>query len=134
MPYLQLDVPHHYAPDLKRRLARRMGELYARIMQTNPGRVRVAFRELAEGSLWHCGDEGEPKPGAVLLCDIRRGRTREQRAELAQALVDACVEALGLQGDLLVEFTQRSGDELYRPGRGWAEDWTPDEAQTAAKK
>jgi phenylpyruvate tautomerase PptA (4-oxalocrotonate tautomerase family) len=134
MPYLQLDVPNHYSVDVKRRLARRMGELYARIMETNPGRVRVAFRELPEGSLWHCGDEGEPKPGAVLSCDIRAGRPPEQRAELAQALVDACVEALELRSDLLVEFTQHSGDELYRPGRGWAEDWTSNEAQTPGRK
>ena len=133
MPYLQLDVPHHYSADVKRRLARRMGELYARIMETNPGRVRVAFRELPEGSLWHCG-EGEPKPGAVLSCDVRRGRSAETRAELAQALVDACVAALDLRSDVLVEFTQHSGDELYRPGRGWAEDWTSDEAQTPGRK
>src|SRR5450759_552525 len=82
MPYLQLDVPKHYATDVKRALARRMGELYARIMQTTPNIVSVAIRELPEGSLWSCGD-GEPDPGAVLVCDIRRGRTSEQRAELA---------------------------------------------------
>ena len=119
MPYLQLDLPNHYPADVKRRLARRMGEIYACIMETNPGRVRVAFRELSEGSLWHCG-EGEPKPSAVLSCNIRRGRSPERRAELAQALVDACVEALDLRSALLVQFTQHSGDELYRPGRGWA--------------
>jgi phenylpyruvate tautomerase PptA (4-oxalocrotonate tautomerase family) len=130
MPYLQLDVPHRYPVEVKRRLARRMGELYARIMETNPGRVRVAFRELAEGSLWQCG-EGEPRPGAVLACDIRRGRPPAQRAELAQALIDACAEALDLRGEVLVEFTQHAGDELYRPGQGWAADWTPAEAQGA---
>lgn len=130
MPYLQLDVPNRYPADVKRGLARRMGELYARIMQTTPDKVRVAFRELPEGSLWHCGD-GEPKPGAaVLSCDIRRGRSPEQRAELAQALVDACVEALELRGDLLVEFTQHTGDEIFRPGRGLADDWTSAEART----
>jgi phenylpyruvate tautomerase PptA (4-oxalocrotonate tautomerase family) len=129
MPYLQLDVPNHYSADVKRRLARRMGELYARIMETTPDKVRVAFRELPEGSLWHCGD-GEPKPGAVLSCDVRRGHSPEQRAELAQALVDACVEALDLRSDLLVEFTQHAGDEMFRPGRGLASDWTPAEART----
>jgi phenylpyruvate tautomerase PptA (4-oxalocrotonate tautomerase family) len=133
MPYLQLDVPNHYPTDVKRRLARRMGEIYARIMQTTPDKVRVAFRELPEGSLWHCGD-GEPKPGAVLLCDIRRGRPPEQRAELAQALVDACVEALKLRSDLLVDFTQHAGDEMFRPGRGWADDWTAAEARTPSGK
>ncbi len=129
MPYLQLDVSNHYPADVKRALARRLGATYARIMQTTPRIVSVAIRELPEGSLWHCGD-GEPEPGAVLICDIRRGRTPEQRAELAQALVDACVEALGLRGESLpVEFTQHAGDEMYRAGRGWAADWTPAEEE-----
>jgi hypothetical protein len=72
---------------------------------------------------------------AVLLCDVRHGRPPEQRAELAQVLIDACVEALDLRSDLPVEFTQHSSDELNRPGaRGWAEDWTSDEAQPPGRK
>src|SRR5262245_66055684 len=95
MPYLQLDAPHHYAVDVKRALARRLGESYARIMQTTPELVTVAFRELGEGGVWCCG-AGEPEPAALLSCDIRRGRPPEQRAELARAVMDACVEALAL--------------------------------------
>ena len=125
MPYLQLDVPRAYPAEVKRRLARRMGEIYARVMQTSASRVRVAFRELPAGNLWHC-TEGEPRPGVVLACDIRRGRTAEQRAALAEELIGACREVLELPGDVLVEFTQHSGDELYREGKGMAEDWTPE--------
>ena len=129
MPYLQLDVPRHYPTDVKRRLARRMGEIFARIMETKPNIVSVTIRELSEGSMWHCGD-GEPEPGALLMCDIRRGRPPEQRAELAHALVDACVEVLGLSSDRLpVEFTQHAGDEMFRYGRGLAADWSQAEAQ-----
>jgi hypothetical protein len=69
----------------------------------------------------------------MLTCDIRRGRPPEQRAALAQALIDACVDALGLQSDRLgVEFTQHTGDELFRVGRGMAPDWTPAEAKSLA--
>jgi phenylpyruvate tautomerase PptA (4-oxalocrotonate tautomerase family) len=125
VPYLQLDVPRAYPAEVKRRLARRMGEIYARVMQTGASRVRVAFHELPEGNLWHC-TEGEPRPGVVLACDIRRGRTAEQRAALAEALIVACREVLDLPGDVLVEFTQHAGDELYREGKGLAEDWTPE--------
>src|SRR5262245_23173898 len=75
MPYLQLDAPHHYAVDVKRALARRLGESYARIMQTTPELVTVAFRELGEGGVWCCG-AGEPEPAALLSCDIRRGPAR----------------------------------------------------------
>ena len=70
-------------------------------MQTTPDLVTVAFRELGEGGVWCCS-AGEPEPAALLSCDIRRGRPPEQRAELAQALIDACVETLGLRSDRLV--------------------------------
>ena len=131
MPYLQLDVPNHYPVDVKRDLARHLGDTYARIMQIMPDLVTVAFRELSEGGVWCCS-AGEPEPAALLSCDIRRGRPPEQRAELAQALIDACVETLGLRSDrLAVEFTQHTSDEMYRPGRGWGTEWTPAEATSA---
>jgi phenylpyruvate tautomerase PptA (4-oxalocrotonate tautomerase family) len=133
MPYLQLDVPNRYPVELKRALARRLGDSYARIMQTMPELVTVAFRELGDGGVWCCGTE-EPEPAALLACDIRRGRPPEQRAELAQALIDACAETLGLRSDrLVVEFTQHTSDEMYRAGRGWATEWTPAEAMSAAQ-
>jgi len=133
MPYIQLDVPNHYSVDVKRDLARRLGDQFARIMQTTPDMVTVAFRELGEGGVWRCG-AGEPEPAAQLSCDIRRGRPPEQRAELAQALIDACVETLGLRRDrLMVEFTQHTEDEMYRQGRGWAPEWTPAEAARSAE-
>jgi len=131
MPYLQLDVPEHYPVEVKRDLARRLGDLYARIMETTPDMVRVSFRELGEGGVWHCG-AGAPEPAAVLLCDIRRGRPPEQRLKLAQAIVEACAETLGLRPSI-IEFTQHSGDESFGSGSwgwGWAPDWTPAESTT----
>jgi phenylpyruvate tautomerase PptA (4-oxalocrotonate tautomerase family) len=128
MPYLQLDVPDHYPVDVKRRLARCLGDHYARIMQTKPHRVTVAFRELGEGGVWACG-ASEPEPAAMIVCDVRRGRPAEQRAELAQAMIDACVNTLELCSErIAVEFTQHTHDEMYRPGRGWGEEWTSAEA------
>src|SRR6516225_32984 len=132
MPYLQLDLSQHYPLNTKRDLARRLGDEYARIMQTTPELVTVAFRELGEGGVWACG-AGAPEPAALISCDIRRGRPPEQRAELAEALIDACVETLGLHSDrLAVEFTQHTSDEMYRAGRGWAAEWTPAEATSTA--
>jgi phenylpyruvate tautomerase PptA (4-oxalocrotonate tautomerase family) len=134
MPYLQMDVSHRYPIEVKRRLAQRLGSIYADVMQTVPNKVTVAFRELEEGSLWRCG-VGEPTTAAVLMCDIRRGRPAEQRARLAEALVATCVEALALPpAALLIEFTQHAGDEIFLPGRGLARDWTPIEAQTFASE
>jgi phenylpyruvate tautomerase PptA (4-oxalocrotonate tautomerase family) len=113
MPYLQLDVPARYSLGVKRGLARRLGNLYAEIMQTTPDLVDVSIRELEDG-VWHCGYQ-EPAPGAVLMAEIRRGRPADQRARLAEALMDACVETLAIDPTLIaIEFTQHAGDEIYR--------------------
>lgn len=137
MPHLQLDVPSHYPAATKRDLAKRIGDTYAKHMRTSADLVHVTFRE-GEASVWHCSDASDPVPAAVLTLDIRRGRPPEQRAKLAEALINLCAEKLGL--DPLVmscEFTQHPGDEVYRNllidgvmRGGLARDWSPAEAET----
>lgn len=129
MPYLQLDVSDVYPLAQKQQLAKRLGEIYANKMQANVKRISVAIRELAPGGLWRCTDN-EPYQAALLMCDIRRGRPPEQRADLAKELVQACIDVLGLRIDQVnVEFTQHSGDEMYHPMLGGlSDDWRPDEA------
>jgi len=138
MPHLQLDVPNHYPLTVKRDLAARMGRHYAEIMQTTADLVHVTFRELGEGGVWHCTGGDPITPAAVLSCEIRRGRTPEQRERLGEALMNACVEALGLDALLMnVEFTQHAGDEIYgqimvdgKLTGGLSKDWSPSETQT----
>jgi phenylpyruvate tautomerase PptA (4-oxalocrotonate tautomerase family) len=135
MPHLQLDVHNHYSAETKRNLAQRFGSLYATIMQTTPDIVDVTIREL-EGGVWHCGKDGQqPVPAAVLSLDIRAGRPPEQRARLADALHQACVEILRLDPEhVAAEFTQHAGNEIYR--KAWVDgrlvgrlavDWSPSE-------
>jgi phenylpyruvate tautomerase PptA (4-oxalocrotonate tautomerase family) len=130
MPYLQLDVPAQYDAADKQRLAKRLGDIYAKLMQASVKRITIAIREVGEGGVWRCSDDA-PYPAALLMCDIRRGRSAEQRAELGQALINACVEILGLRVDCLnVEFTQHSGDEMYHPMLGGlSDDWTAGERE-----
>jgi phenylpyruvate tautomerase PptA (4-oxalocrotonate tautomerase family) len=105
-------------------------------MQTTPDLVHVTFRELGEGSVWRYGKDAA-EPSAVLTCEVRRGRPPEQRARLAEALLAAIVQALGLDPvDLPVEFTQHAGDEIYMQERvdgvlqgGLGRDWSPSEPQ-----
>jgi phenylpyruvate tautomerase PptA (4-oxalocrotonate tautomerase family) len=137
MPHLQLELAATYPLAVKRDLAKRLGDLYAAIMQTTPDLVDVSFRELGEGNVWRC-ESPVPVPSAVLICDIRAGRPPEQRARLGEALHNACVEALDLDPlHFGVEFTQHSGDEIYRTilvdgvvHGGLAPDWNPSEATT----
>ena len=128
MPYLQLDTSFSLSLDVKRRLARRLGEIYSETMNSNINRLTVAIRELGEGGVWRCGPDA-PRPAALLMCDIRRGRTAEHRARLAERLVEACIGIAGLREDNLnVEFTQHTGDEMYHTMYGGlSDDWTPNE-------
>jgi phenylpyruvate tautomerase PptA (4-oxalocrotonate tautomerase family) len=130
MPYLQLDLNGHYPAATKQRLAGNMSATYARMMSVDIRRVSVAFRELGDGNVWRVAESGgDPVPAVVMMLDIRRGRSAEQRMEVAKALCAHCVEILGLREDRLnVEFTQHSGDEMYHPALGgYSPEWTEDE-------
>lgn len=129
MPYLQLDVNDTYPVDAKKALAQKMASTYADMMTVDIRRISIAIRETGDGGVWRIVD-GEPVPVAVLMCDIRSGRTPELRMQVAKALCGACIEILGLREDRLnVEFTQHSGDEMYHPTLGgFSPDWSEDEA------
>ena len=130
MPCLQLDVPGKYTVEEKKEFACVLGELYADIMATSVSQVTVIIRETEPGSIWRCRSGGAPELAAYMKCDIRRGRTREQRARLAEALVDECVTRLGLVADrLAISFVQLGSDEMFRAeDGGFGKEWTPDEA------
>ena len=137
MPYLQLDTPFKHTTEQKRRLAKRLGEIYSVKMTASINRLSVAIRELGEGGLWRCGDgPDDPRPAAILMCDIRRGRSAALRGELAEELVKACQEILGLRDDNInLEFTQHDGDEMYHTlYGGLSEDWFEGESDRLEPK
>src|SRR5436190_1218251 len=51
MPYLHLDLPLAVAPVDRAEIAGRLARTYADVMETNPERVTVAFRELGENGV-----------------------------------------------------------------------------------
>jgi len=130
LPYLQLDTNGPYSVADKKTLATRMSETYSKMMSVDIRRISVAIRELGVGGVWRIPETGgEAVPVSVLMLDIRRGRTPEQRMEVARALCAHCIEILGLREDRLnVEFTQHSGDEMYHPTLGgYSPEWEPDQ-------
>jgi phenylpyruvate tautomerase PptA (4-oxalocrotonate tautomerase family) len=134
MPYLHLDTTTRHPVAVKRELAKRMSRIYADVMQTTPDLVHVTFRELGEGNVWSCIGE-TPHEAAVLSLEIRRGRPPEQRERLAEALLGALAEVLGIDPTLTsVEMTQHAGDEIYLQANvdgmlrgGLGRDWSPEE-------
>jgi hypothetical protein len=64
----------------------------------------------------------------MVMVEFRRGRSAQQRLALGRAIVDACVELLGVpRRTVFVEFTPHDGEEMLRDGN-WVADWTSDEA------
>jgi phenylpyruvate tautomerase PptA (4-oxalocrotonate tautomerase family) len=128
MPYLRLDLAKAYPSQIKRDLAARLCRLYADVMQTQLWRPNVGIAELGEDNLFHLGADGL-EPITMVLVEIRRGRSLDQRLELGRRIVDICGEVLGVsKRTVLVEFT----DEMPRDGE-WAGDWTGAEASAERK-
>ncbi|HEY0278842.1 MAG TPA: hypothetical protein VGC32_11315 [Solirubrobacterales bacterium] len=129
MPSLALFAHSSYPAGVKRALARRLGDTYSEVMETELETITVAIPDMGADGVWRCGAEG-PEPSALLMCDIRRGRTPERRAELARRLIADCDQVAGVDSDRIkVEFTQHSGDEMYHPHlHGFNTEWRPSEA------
>ena len=51
MPYLQLDIPRSYPPEIKCALAGELGTIYAMVMETKAEKVVVSVRELSSSVL-----------------------------------------------------------------------------------
>src|SRR6478735_1681785 len=132
MPYLHLDLPLAVAADDRARIAGRLARLYAEVMETEPGRVTVAFRELGENGILRTTAGGGVEPVLVVQCDIRRGRPAEQRKRLGDAVAGLLEELLGWPpARTILEFTEHAGDEVWR-STGLGTDWSPGEAQRSA--
>ncbi|HEY3478205.1 MAG TPA: tautomerase [Streptomyces sp.] len=125
MPSIQIDLPITVDPAAKQTLARRVGVIYAETMQVAMDLLTVSVHDVGEGGVWRCHETGPPTPSALIMCDIRKGRPVETRAQLARRLIDLCVEVFALdQWWVKVEFTQHAGDEMYHPHlKGFNTDW-----------
>ena len=126
MPSLQLLGHSTYPAGVKRALADRLGTTYAATMDTELETITVAIPDMGADSVWRCGEAG-PAPAALLMCDIRQGRSAARRAELARRLIADCHAIAGIDPDRVkVEFTQHPGDEMYHPHLGgFNADWQP---------
>jgi phenylpyruvate tautomerase PptA (4-oxalocrotonate tautomerase family) len=126
VPSLQLLALSAYPPGVKRALSERLGATYAEVMDTELEIITVAIPDMGADGVWRCGRAGA-EPAALLMCDIRHGRSAQRRADLARRLIADCYAIAGLDPDRIkVEFTQHSGDETYHPHLGgFNADWQP---------
>jgi len=113
-----------YPAGVKHALATQLGHTYAAIMEAPLKTITVAIPDVGADSIWRCGEEGA-EPSALLMCDIRRGRSADRRARLARQLIADCHDIAGIDPERIkIEFTQHSGDEMYHPHLGgFNSDW-----------
>jgi hypothetical protein len=90
-----------------------------------------AAPNLAKTTLFHLGPDGL-NPIVMVLVEFRKGRASGCRLRLADGIVDAYVEVLGVPRRwVLVEFTPHVGEEMYGDGK-WVADWTPGEGASVS--
>lgn len=128
MPFLQLDLPQPMAPAQKHRLVRALAERYAELMETEVRIVSVCVRDAAGGGPFRL-EAGDLRDVAVLMCDVRRGRTTDQRERAARGFVDIISAETGVDAlHVVVEFTQHEATEMFRYG-ALAPEWSPGETR-----
>src|SRR3954469_16386231 len=69
MPYLHLDLPVAVAPADRAEIAGRLARTYADLMETNPERVTVAFRELGENGVVRLRPDGALETVVMVNCE-----------------------------------------------------------------
>lgn len=124
MPYIQFDLPRDPSDGDFGPMAQRVADLYAEVMQTTPGGVTVAARELGAGRVLRDG-----RPVVAIRCDIRSGRPDAQREAFAVALTDLVAsrgEELGAARSVIY-FTEGPGRWIFEEGQA-NPDWSPAEA------
>ncbi len=116
MPDLHLALPGTYPVEVKPELATGPCKLYAEVMETQLWRPNIGIAELGKDNLYHLGFDGlEPITMTMVAC--RRGRPAEKRLALGRAIVDTCVELLGVpRRTVMVESTPHPGEEILRDG------------------
>jgi phenylpyruvate tautomerase PptA (4-oxalocrotonate tautomerase family) len=124
MPYIQLDLPRDPSGDDFSPMAKDVADLYARVMQTTPGGVTVAVRELGAGRVLRDG-----RPVVAIRCDIRSGRPDTQREAFATALTDLVASHAARLGaaNSVIYFTEGPGRWIFEEGKP-NPDWSPTEA------
>ena len=124
MPYIQLDLPRDPSGGDFSGVATAVADLYAEVMQTTPGGVTVAVRELGAERVLRDG-----RPVVAIRCDIRSGRPDAQREAFAVALTDLVAERAAELGaaESVIYFSEGPGRLIFENGEA-NPDWSPAEA------
>ena len=127
MPFINVNLPLKISTSSRDKLAKGLILAYAEIMQTQVWRPNIGILEHEAGNLVHL--VGESLESIVMiLVEYRRGRSGEQRLQLAHRFAELSSKILELPLEsILIEFTAHDANEMYRNG-AWVGEWTSNEA------
>jgi phenylpyruvate tautomerase PptA (4-oxalocrotonate tautomerase family) len=108
-------------------------ERFAETMGTGTGHVAVSVHEFGgSGGGLGLGRAPLDEPVAVLSADIREGRSADQRADFASAVIDRLDTQFGVAPEhCYVVFTEHPGEDFHL-AEGPLRSWSGDEGETGA--
>ena len=127
MPHLQFDMNFTPSPEAKRRFADAAVRSFAEVMDTGTDHIAVSLRCFAPEDL--AFGRAAPSGGRTVFvnADIRLGRTREQRRQLALAFIGEAARSFGVAREAVyVILTEHAGDHFQLSDRVLPS-WSPGE-------
>jgi phenylpyruvate tautomerase PptA (4-oxalocrotonate tautomerase family) len=127
MPHLKFEINRHIPDATKVALAQRVRQLFAEVMDTGTDHLSISIQECGTHDL-SLGRVKEPEKGIALVdADLRKGRTLEQRRNLALGFIVLLKELLQIPPEhVYITFTQHPGEDFHLSDRVLA-DWRKDE-------
>ena len=127
MPHLRFEINRSIPDATKVALAERVRQLFAKVMDTGTDHISISIQECGTHDL-SLGRVKEPEKGIALVdADLRKGRTPEQRRNLALGFIRLLQELLSIPpAHVYITFTEHPGDDFHLSDRVLA-DWQKEE-------
>ncbi len=123
MPHIQIDLNQTLSERQKMTLAGEVKALFARVMDTGTDHIATSIREHGTYNL-DLGRVQDHTLGVALVnVDLRRGRTLQQRRNLALGLIDLLNRMHGIPPEhAYVTLTEHRGEDFHLAER-YLTDW-----------
>ena len=129
MPHLQFELNFTPTAEEKKQFAAKVVDNFSTIMDTGTDHIGITFRCYATDDLVF-GRSEKPEEGiAFLNADIRLGRTKQQKRELALAIMNDLNQTWGVpMASIYIIYTEHDGPHFQLDDRvlpSWAEGEDP---------
>ena len=112
MPHLQFDINFKIPPDKKEKFKMFAEKKFSEIMKTGSDHIAISIRECGRNDL-SLGRASKDQSICLMNLDIRAGRTKSQKRNLAILYMKGLRDILGIQEEnQYLTFTEHSGEQF----------------------